>query len=315
MIRNIPIALVRAFEAAGRTGSFKSAAVELNLSPSAVSHSVRKLEQHLGTALFERTGRRVVLNPDGEELIRHVGRAFDHLRYGFEIVSARAPGLLRLHCAPSFATQWLTPRLSRLLEEIPGLDIRLAAGTDYTRFETDEFDADIVYGQVRQSGLDSLPLGEESVTPLCAPHVAKRIKTPEDLIGELRIESDNKQVRWSDWFAANSLPAPRPNGSRFDRSFLALAFAADGMGVALESTMLAERELRSGALVAPLAKSSRSVCYVGHQLVFPRVARPRKVLRLFTTWIAKERGIDASAILPSALSQIASGKVLTVREN
>jgi DNA-binding transcriptional LysR family regulator len=141
--------LLRAFEAAGRTGSFRAAAAELHLTASAVSHAIRKLEHALGADLFHREGRTVRLSPDGEALMRHVGRAFEELRRGMEIVSTRGTRLLRLHSAPSFAAQWLTPRLPRFLARHPDIEIRLAAGTDYTRFVTDEFDADIAYGLPR----------------------------------------------------------------------------------------------------------------------------------------------------------------------
>ena len=105
------------------------------------------------------------------------------------------------------------------------------------------------------------------------------------------IESDNKQVRWSTWFARNGLLAPRPHGTRFDRSFLAIAAAADGLGVALESTRLAERELAAGRLVRPLAGRAEDVRYVGHHLAFPRSARQRHSLRLFTKWLGTELGL------------------------
>jgi DNA-binding transcriptional LysR family regulator len=291
MLQHVHLSLLRAFEAAGRTGSFRSAAMGLNLSPSAVSHAVRKLEQALGASLFEREGRAVRLSPEGESLMRHVGRAFEELRRGLEMVSTRGPQLLRLHSAPSFATQWLSPRLSRFLRDHPGIEVRLAAGTDYTRFLNDEFDADIVYGLPRQEGLVVLPLGEETVTPLCAPELARAIRAPMDLFDYVLIESETKQVRWSDWFARNGLPAPRPQGVRFDRSFLAIAAAVDGLGVTLESTRLAEREISSGRLVRPLAGHAEDVRYVGHHLVFPRSARQRHSLRLFTKWLGAELGL------------------------
>src|SRR6185436_9440949 len=117
------------------------------------------------------------------------------------------------------------------------------ASTDYARFSADEFDADVVYGAPRGDNLVVVPLGEETVAPMCAPQLAKSIKVASDLLGQILIQSDNKQIRWSDWFAANGLSPPPLHGSRFDRSFLAIAAAVDGLGVALESTRLAEREL------------------------------------------------------------------------
>jgi DNA-binding transcriptional LysR family regulator len=291
MLHQVPLSSLRAFEAAGRTGSFRSASLELGLTPSAVSHAVRKLEQSLGASLFVRDNKAVHLSAEGEALMRHVGRAFDELRRGLELVSTRGPQLLRLHSAPSFAALWLSPRLARFLRDHPGVEVRLAAGTDYTRFLNEEFDADIVYGPPRQEGLVVMPLGEETVAPLCAPEMARTIKAPMDLFEHVLIESETKQVRWSDWFARNGLPAPRPQGVRFDRSFLAIAAAVDGLGVTLESTRLAERELASGRLVRPLAGQAEDVRYVGHHLVFPRSQRQRHGLRLFAKWLGVELGL------------------------
>jgi DNA-binding transcriptional LysR family regulator len=297
MLQQVPLSYLRIFEAAGRTGSFRAASAELNLTPSAVSHTIRKLEQALGIALFDRDTRNVRLSYEGEALMRHVSRAFDELRRGMEVVSTRGPKLLRLHCAPSFATQWLTPRLADFMKHHPGVELRLAAGTDYTRFTSDEFDADIVYGPPRVEGLVVVPLGEETIAPMCAPELAEMITTPADLFNHVLIQTDSKQIQWSDWFTANNLIAPPPNGSRFDRSFLAIAVATQGLGVALESTRLAERELASGRLVMPLERTSTPIRYVGHNLVFPRHVRQRQPLRTFAEWLLAELGVEAQVPL------------------
>jgi DNA-binding transcriptional LysR family regulator len=268
----------------------------LNLTPSAVSHAIRKLEQVLGIPLFERNTRHVHLTYEGEVLMRHVSRAFDELRRGLVVVSTRGPKLLRLHCAPSFAAQWLTPRLADFLKQHPSVEVRLAAGTDYTRFNADEFDADIVYGPPRVGGLIVVPLGEETITPMCAPDLADKISTPSDLFAHVLIQSDSKQIQWTDWFAANGLIAPPPNGSRFDRSFLAIAAAAEGLGVTLESTRLAERELALGRLVMPLDQKAIAIHYVGHNLVFPRHARQQQPLRVFADWLLAQLGLTAAQV-------------------
>lgn len=287
----VSLSLLRAFEAAARTGSFQDAAMELHLSASAVSHAIRKLEQSLGVVLFERDGRSVKLSSDGGALMRHVGPAFDDIRRGIDFVSARGPKVLRIHSAPSFAAQWLTPRLPQFLAANPDIDIRLSAGVDYTRFTSDEFDADIVYGRPQQEGVVVLPLGEETVTPLCAPKFAGLIRRPENLLSHALIDSDNKQIRWPDWFAANGLSAP-PLGMRFDRSFLAISAAANGLGVALESTRLAESEIATGRLVQILSGVATDVRYIGHHLVFPRSAVRRQTLQVFVRWLTSELGLD-----------------------
>jgi LysR family glycine cleavage system transcriptional activator len=292
MARNLPLSTLRAFEAAARGGSFRVAAEELSLTPSAVSHAVRKLETDLGIVLFARDGRRMLLTSEGEMLLRYVERGFAELRRGITAVSVHGMRLLRIHCAPSFAAQWLTPRLARFRAGCPGIEVRIAAGTDYTRFVSDEFDADIVYGEPRLKGMLVVPLGEEVVAPLCAPELAQKITSPAALLDQTLIESDNKKIRWDAWFAANNIPAPPPNGPRFDRSFLAIAAAVDGLGVTLESLRLAERELASARLVQPLLGLAQDVRYIGHWLVFPPGKERLPVLMRFVEWLGAELGLE-----------------------
>ena len=295
MLAQVSLSGIRAFEAVARRGSFRAAAGELNLSPSAVSHAIVKLERAMGVALFDRSGRTVALTATGQVFMRHVGAAFDELRRGLEATSQRGTPLLRLHCAPSFAANWLSPRLPRFFAAHPGIEVRLSAGTDYARFTSDEFDADIVYGPVRGEGLTVVPLVEETVAPMCTPELAARISSAADLLDLTLIQSDNKQVRWPQWFEANGLPAPLSQGNRFDRSFLAIAAAVDGLGICLESTLLAERELRTGRLVMPLAGRARDIRYVGHRLVYPPEGRQRRTVRLFADWLLSETGGSAPA--------------------
>lgn len=300
MTRSLPLSALRAFEAITRTGSFSAAASDLSLTPSAISHAIRGLERTLGATLFVREGRSVRLTGEGEVLMQHVIRGFGELQLGISNISAHGPRLLRLHCAPSFATQWLTPRLRRMLAEARGLEVRIVADTNYTRFVGDDFDADIVYGAPSvhfygtsgHQGVLVLPLGTEVVTPLCAPSLAQRIRTARSLFTETLIESERKNVRWAAWFAANGLIAPEPRGLRFDRSFLSLSAAADGLGVALESMRLAERELASGRLVRPLQGVCEDVVYTGHWLVFPRAKRYSRPIITFASWLAKELGLE-----------------------
>jgi LysR family glycine cleavage system transcriptional activator len=291
MLAQVPLSSIRAFEAAARTGSFRDAANELHLTPSAVSHAIRKLEALLGAALFQRSARAVRMTPAGENLMRYAGSAFDELRRGLEEVAGRGPKLLRVHSAPSFAAQWLAPRLSKFLTVESGLEVRLAASTEYARFSNDDYDVDIVYGQPHGEGIEVVSLGEEVVTPLCSPRLAKRIRKPEDLFNQVLIRSDVKQVQWHQWFATNGLEGPAIHGMRFDRSFLAIAMAASGLGVALESTRLAEREIARGYLVAPLKGRATDVRYVAHHLAFPRANRQRRSVRAFTDWLQMEIGV------------------------
>ena len=290
MLNGVSLHSIRAFESAGRLGSFRAAAAELNLSPSAVSHAIVKLERTLGTSLFERSTRLVRLTVDGQTFLKHCAAAFEELRTGVDLVSAHHSKLLRLHSAPSFAALILSPRLPEFLAANPDIEVRIAASTDYARFVDDGFDADVVYGKPTGDNLVVIPLGDETVTPLCSPAIAQSIASPRDLLSATLIRSDTKQVRWPHWFEANGITSPPIHGMSFDRSFMAIAAAADGLGVALESTRLARREMAQGKLVAPLAGRSFDIKYVGHHLCYPKSGSKRRLVRRFADWLLVEIG-------------------------
>lgn len=274
------------FEAAARHGSFRMAADELGLTPSAVSHAITKLENSLGTRLFDRGTRQVRLNADGEALYGHVAQGFVEIRRGLEEVSARRARFLRLHAAPSFAALWLTPRLPGFLASHPGMDIRITASTDYSRFAADEVDADIVNGPPLAGPVKAVPLGEETVTVLCTPELAKRVTCPEDVLGLPIINGDRNRVTWARWCAACGIAPPASYAMRFDRSFMVIATAANGLGVALESTRLAQREIAEGRLVTPLPEAA--IRETLHSLVYPLIHAERPIIRAFEAWLDEE---------------------------
>ncbi|MCI1035887.1 LysR substrate-binding domain-containing protein [Pseudomonas putida] len=287
-IKRLPLPSLRVFEAAGRTCSFVEAAKELDLSPSAVSHAIRKLETAVGVALFIRNTRHTALTTEGTVLLEHVQRGFEEMNRGFTLATTEPSAPLRLHTAPTFASQWLVPRLAGFMAEHPGIDLRISASTDYATFENDDFDLDIVYGKPERSGHEQVPLAIEELTPLCCPELAKRIKSPNDLYSQLLIQSDGQSVQWKGWFAANNMVTPATYGLAFDRSSMGISAAVDGLGVVLESTLLAERELATGKLVAPLQGASTSVRYVAHHLIHPRRQRQQDGVNQFKTWLFKE---------------------------
>lgn len=285
---HVSLGSLKVFDAAARLGSFKAAADELNLSQSAVSHAIAKLERDVNALLFDRAGRQLLLTANGRSLHRHVGEAFTQIRLGLNELSSNQAQVLRLHAAPSFAAQWLTPRLTRFFDAHPGMRVQIAASTDYTQFAADEYDADIVYGAPQTEGLVVHALGEERIEPMCSPQVAARITTPADLYGQTLIRSSLKSVTWEDWFLAQDLAAPDQPTTLFDRSFMAISAAADGLGVCLDSTRLAERELASGRLVTPLADIARPLTEANHVLTYPQRNAQRPIVVAFTKWLLAE---------------------------
>jgi LysR family glycine cleavage system transcriptional activator len=288
-LRRLPLTALRIFEAAGRTGSFVAAAEEVDLSPSAVSHAIKKLEDAAGLKLFTRTTRALTLTDEGRLLLEYVQRGFEEMHRGFRRVLPEAAVVpLRLHTAPTFATQWLMPRLARFVAENPGINLRFSADTKYANFDNDDYDIDVVYGDPGPSRHEKIPLVIEELTPLCSPEMARNIRSVQDLYSNPLIQSDGQSVQWKGWFSANNLMPPREYFLAFDRSAMVIAAAVEGLGVVLESSLLAERELAAGKLVAPLRDTTTSVRYVGHYLVHPRTHHQHAALTRFKQWLLHE---------------------------
>jgi len=253
-VRKIPnFVLLRAFEAAARLQSFALAARELHLTPSAISHQVKELEAYFGRPLFIRRNRRIDPTPEAVRLLDSLSRVFDVIESACTEVSlAPQAQVLAVYSAPSFAVKWLGPRLADFTRHHPNITLRLSTGpdpVDLTRAQ--EIDVAISYGgALERPGVETVALGVEPLVPMCSPALLASAGSVEGLMQEATlIDSPLSRVTWRDWFAANGLPLtdrPRPS---FDRAALAISAAADGMGVVLESTRLAERELARGDLV------------------------------------------------------------------
>ncbi|AJD44272.1 LysR family transcriptional regulator [Rhizobium sp. SEMIA 4085] len=288
MLHLTSLSAMRIFESAARLGSFRAAAEELNLSPSAISHAISKLERDLGTALFERNTRNVTLTLAGQTLLNHASNAFEELRRGVEMISSNKAHLLRVHCAPSYAAKVLSPRLPAFLKENPEVEVRVASSTTYARFTDGLFDVDIIYGEPQnREDLIVIPLAEEIVSPLCSPAIASSMTSPRDILKYPLIRSDLKRIQWIDWFEINDLGSPPVPTMSFDRSFMALDAAANGLGIALESNVLAQPDLESGRLVRALTGVSRDNRYIGHYLAYPKTGSQRRLAKLFADWLAR----------------------------
>lgn len=293
-MRRIPnFASVRAFEAAARLESFAAAAGELHLSSSAVSHQIRNLETTLGISLFERQARSVALTAQGAVLAQRLTLALDSLESTFSPWMPAAEQLnLAVHCAPSFAAKWLSPRLGTLVSEPNPLHIRLTSSAtppELTRHE--EIDVAITYGApLDRVGVTAEALGLETLAPMASPHAfaAHQMQAVDTLAPGSLIDSQLSPVGWGAWFAHEGLDERAGlRGLSFDRAALVLSAAADGLGIALESTRLAQTELNNGSLVileghkAPLRREMHFLCYRSALKGSRRIER-------FKEWIMKQ---------------------------
>jgi LysR family glycine cleavage system transcriptional activator len=209
---NLPLRALAVFEAAARLGSFREAAEELGLTPSAVSHQVRHLEAGLGLRLFERVGRGVLLSQEGLRFHAHVRDGFDKLRYAIKSLKGRetygrAVEVVRVSTPPSFASKWLLPRLSGFLARHPSIDIRVNAqaglGVDLSNV-----DLAIAYGGPGKWEAQALAWLEETVQPICAPALiaAGAIRSPGDLLRLTLIRTRGNTVSWDTPEPSSSTP-------------------------------------------------------------------------------------------------------------
>ena len=293
MRRLPPLARLRSFEAAARLQSFARAAQELNLTPSAISHQVRALEEHFGRALFARAHRRVVLTAEGQRLCDALGHAFDALEAACADVALPAQDqVLAVHCAPSLALKWLGPRLPDFIAAHPGLHVRLSTGADLPDLGVQrELDLALAYGDGRaRPGTEVRPLGDETIAPLAAPsRLTRGLAAAAQLQALPLIDSTLSPLPWARWFELQGLVMPARPRTAFDRAALAIAAAADGLGVALESTRLAARELQRGELAVLGARAFRPVVQPVHFL-HRRAGRPRPPVQAFIDWLLQAAG-------------------------
>jgi len=295
-MRRIPnFVLLRAFEAAARLQSFTLAAEELHLTQSAISHQVKELEEYFGRKLFHRRNRRIETTSEGSRLQESLGRVFDVIEAACnEVALSPNAQVLAVHAAPSFAVKWLGPRLPDFMQTHPDITIRLTSGPDpIDMTQLHEVDIAISYGFVRERpGIATLALGAERIVPLCSPSLLKSGVAVRQLIGELTlIDSQLSRVTWADWFALNGLALPARPRPSFDRAALALSAAADGMGVALETVRLAERELSRGDLIELGADEFKPLARETHFLSFRTSEKNVEKVRMFREWLLARTGI------------------------
>ena len=268
---------------------------ELCITPSAVSHQIRELESYFGRKLFVRQNRRVELTPEGRRLQESLSQVFETIETACdEVRLAPQEQILALYCAASFAVKWLGPRLPEFVKACPDITIRLTSGAeqiDLTR--TKELDVVISYNEppVRK-GVVSHALGQEKIVPLCAPTLLSPGSTARQQLPELvLIESQLNRVKWSNWFALNGLALPNRARPSFDRAAMSISAAADGMGVTLESTRLAEREINRGDLVVVGADEFEPILQETHFLSYRAIEQNLEKVRAFREWLLSQTDI------------------------
>jgi DNA-binding transcriptional LysR family regulator len=297
-MRKIPnFVLLRAFEVAARLQSFTLAAKELHLTQSAISHQIRELEDYFGKPLFLRKNRKVEPTAEGRRLLDSLSRVFDVIEAACnEVTLAPNSQVLALHCSPSFAAKWLSPRLPEFIKANPDITIRLTSGADpIDLIRNQEIDMAISYqSQQEGPGMISLSLGEEKIVPMCSPTLIDSDLTVQELMSKLTlIESSLNNHTWEKWFEIHRLKNPSSRKMAFDRAALSISAAVDGIGAVLESVRLAERELSRGELVELGQGVFKPTIDRTHFLSYRSNSKNSQKIKLFKEWICDKAGVQA----------------------
>jgi LysR family transcriptional regulator, glycine cleavage system transcriptional activator len=250
-----PLNALKTFETAARHLSFTKAAEEMYVTQAAISHQIKALEDHLGLKLFMRKNRSLLLTEEGQGYFLDIKEIFLHLHEATEKLLARgAKGALTVSLQPSFAIQWLVPRLSLFSELHPDIDVRIRAVDAEEGSMSDDIDVAIYYGRGNWRNLHSDKLHTEYLLPVCSPMLLNRAK-PLNEPADLRFHTllhDTTRDAWKAWFTSQGFKHFNVNqGPIFSHSAMVLQAAIHGQGVALAHNVLARPDINSGRLIVP----------------------------------------------------------------
>jgi LysR family transcriptional regulator of beta-lactamase len=256
MIRpHLPLNALRAFEASARHLSFTRAAVELFVTPAAVSHQVKSLEAQLNVTLFKRLPRGLMLTSEGETLLPVLRESFDRIAETLErFEGGHYRDVLTVGAVGTFAVGWLLPRLADFQEKHPFIDLRLSTNNNRVDVAAEGLDYAIRFGAGAWHGIEALRLIEAPLSVLCVPELARQLNSPEDLLKQTLLRS-YRTDEWPEWFLACGLPpntAPTRN-IVFDSSLAMMEAALQGAGIALAPPLMFSRQLAAGAIEQPFA--------------------------------------------------------------
>ncbi len=306
-----PLNALKAFEATARNLSVKKAAAELSVTPAAVSHQIKALEDHLGIQLFHRHNRALELTEAARAALPKLREGFDNLAQAVERLRVhKGGGMLMVSAAPSFAARWLMPRLHRFLEAHPEIDVRISArlrqasegrrevAAERATVDTWLADSDvaILYGHGDYPDFQVDKLLALTVTPICSPrlvtHPQHPLVRPADLKHHLLLHDDTGDLYdgvsfWEVWLkAAGVEEVDLRRGPHFSHAVLAFEAAIEGHGVVATMPVLAESDLHSVRLVTPFAL--RVPLASAYYLVCSVEAAKRPAVAAFRKWLLEE---------------------------
>jgi len=283
-----PLNALRSFEAAARLGSFQQAAVELSVTPSAVSHQIKTLESFLGVVLFQRERRRVFVTTAGERYLAVIEHALDEIDSATRrLIASPNTRSVNISVAPAYLTRRLVPRIREFQERYPDVELRLSALNDRVDFQHSDTDMAIYFGRGEWKDLNIHFLQGMSLVPVCShrlEELGKPLNSPQDLRHHTLLRVSNRPDEWKQILDKAGVERALMNKMMtFSSTSLALTAAMEGAGVALTDYKLVERELAYGQL--KVLFDLRLETENGFYLVYPFDRQLTYGMRAFRDWI------------------------------
>ena len=288
-----PLHLLSIFEAAARLESFKLASEELFITPSAVSHQIKSLEQFIGFDLFQRKSRGVKLNKAGEFYFQYIQQGIASFETGTKkVISTYSSPILKISTFSTLASHIVIPQLGHFQNAHPDMDIRVETSTDMTDLRYEDYDLALRIGQGSWPGVETRLLFELYITPVCSPEFAAKYKLTE--LAQIHqvplIDLSNMEDVWRRWSTRVGMdkPVEATNHLAFNNYDYSLQAAEQGLGLALAILPLENQALKSGRLVQPFTAKSK----YDHDLygVYRSEDKDRHDIQCFLNWL--ELAID-----------------------
>ena len=281
-----PLHLLKVFEAAGRLRSFKDAAKELFVTPSAVSHQIKSLEEQIGFPLFRRQNRALNLTKAGEELLVTVSQHLGELRQDVSRIQRRyGEPSIRAHILPFMASEYVIPNLHHFQTAHPDIELRIETGLNVVSFALQDLDICVRMGLGDWPGLVAEKLVCIEATPVCSPQyqAQHQMKQPADLKEKTLIQIQWQEDPWKRWSDHTGIPLSGGHKLTLDSFMNSLTAAEQGLGVALGLFPLAHSRLEQGKLVAPF--DHRIQVKEAYYLVYRPEDADREDLKHFVRWL------------------------------
>jgi LysR family transcriptional regulator, glycine cleavage system transcriptional activator len=284
-----PLTALRAFHAAGITGSFKEAAHRLFVTPSAISHQVSSLERWLGKPLFDRHPQEVVLTKEGRQFLKAVGRAFDLISAASALLRSNnsETTTIRISATQFFVSTWLIPRLEAFEHHHPNISLEIESTNRLVNFSHETIDLAIRNATGRTPGLEHRKLLDLRPVPLCTPKLRDQLTSPADLANHTLIHISARHESWPRWLAAVGYEGLRAKRDlAFDSAASALEAAAHSRGIALGMDPITWDHPAARKLVRALPDRVEGTS--SYYLVFRKADRARGPLRACVDWLLAE---------------------------